>query len=164
MDSVFNVLFVCRENAARSQMAQALLHSLGRRRFVAHSAGTEPVAEIHPLALEAIRNAGLSPVGLYPKNVDSYTTGNVPRLDFIFTVCDDPRQCAMSRFGRAVIAHWPIPDPVPATGSHAERSAVFAETLKRLRRRVELFVELPLSGLDRLTMQQRLDAIGAESV
>lgn len=162
MNTMFNVLFVCRHNAARSQMGEALLHGLGRRRFQAHSAGTNPAAEIHPLALEAIRNAGLSPVGLYAKNLDSFMTGDAPRMDFVFTVCDEPLGDMLPRLGRAVTAHWPIPDPVPATGSHAARSAVFAETFKLLRRRVELFVELPLAGLDRLTMQRRLDEIGAE--
>lgn len=161
MNTAFNVLFVCRQNAARSQMAQALLYSLGRRRFQPYSAGTEPAAEIHPLTLETIRNAGLSTVGLYPKNVDSFLAASAPRMDFVFIVCDDQNDCSLPRLGRPMTAHWPIPDPVLVTGSHAERAAAFADALKLMRRRVELFVELPLTGLDRLTMQQRLDRIGS---
>lgn len=160
MDTTYNVLFVCRQNAARSQMAQALLHALGRRRFVANSAGIDPAAEIHPLTLETIRNAGLSTAGLHPKGLDGFASAEAPPLDFVFTVCDDLSDCVLPLLGRPVTAHWPIPDPVPARGSHAEKSAIFAETFKLMRRRIELFVELPLAGLDRLTMQRRLDQIG----
>lgn len=161
MTTTFNVLFVCRHNAARSQMAQVLLQVLGRRRFVAHSAGTEPVPDIHPLTLETIRNAGLPTQGLYPKGLDVFATDDAPRMDFVFTVCDELADCVLPILGRPVTAHWPIPDPVPARGSHAEKAAVFAEAFKLMRRRVELFVELPLAGLDRLTMQRQLDQIGA---
>lgn len=160
MATIYNVLFVCHQNAARSQMAQVLLDVLGRRRFLAQSAGTEPAAEIHPLTLETIRNAGLSTVGLYPKGLDFYAGAEAPRQDFVFTVCDDLSDCALLLLGRPVTAHRPIPDPVPVRGSHAEKAAAFAEAFKLMRRRVELFVELPLAGLDRLTMQRRLDQIG----
>ncbi len=160
MSTPFHVLFVCRQNAARSQMAQVLLTALGRRRFVAHSAGTEPAAEIHPLTLETIRNAGLPCAGLYPKGLGEFATAEAPRLDFVFTVCDELADCVLPILGRPVTAHWPIPDPVPVRGSHAEMAAAFADSLRLMRRRVELFVELPLAGLDRLTMQRHLDRIG----
>lgn len=161
MTQPFNVLFVCRQNAARSQMAQVLLTALGRRRFVAYSAGTEPAADIHPLTLETIRNAGFPTSGLYPKGLAEFATAESPRLDFVFTVCDELEGCVLPILGRPVTAHWPIPDPVPARGSHAEVAAVFADSFRLMRRRIELFVELPLAGLDRLTMQQHLDRIGA---
>lgn len=164
MDASYNVLFVCRHNAGRSQMAQVLLNSLGRRRFVAHSAGVEPAEEIHPLTLETIRNAGLSPQGLHPKGIDIFGNAASSRMDFVFTVCDDLPGDALKLLGRPVIAHWPIPDPVPGRGSHAAKAAAFAEAFKLMRRRVELFVELPIAGLDRLTMQSRLDRIGTELV
>lgn len=164
MDATYNVLFVCRHNAGRSQMAQVLLNSLGRRRFVAHSAGTEPAEELHPLTAETIRNAGLSLQGLHPKGIEVFANPAAPRMDFVFTVCDDLRGCVLPLMGRPVTAHWPIPDPMPGRGSHAEKSAAFAEAFKLMRRRVELFVELPIAGLDRLTMQSRLDRIGTEMV
>lgn len=161
MTTAFTVLFVCRQNAARSQMAQALLQTLGRRRFLALSAGTDPAADIHPLTLETIRNAGLPTTGLHPKGLGTFATVDAPRLDFVFTVCDELAGCALPILGRPVTAHWPIPDPAPARGSHAERATAFAEAFKMMRRRIELFVELPLTSLDRLSMQRHLDLIGA---
>ncbi|MCR6633189.1 MAG: arsenate reductase ArsC [Magnetospirillum sp.] len=164
MNPVFNVLFVCRQNAARSQMAQTLLQSLGKRRFQAHSAGSEPAAEVHPLTLETIRNAGLPTTGLHPKGLEIFATAEAPRMDFVFTVCDELSGCVLPILGRPVTAHWPIPDPLEARGSHAEKAAVFAEAFKMMRRRIELFVELPLAGLDRLTMQRHLDEIGLDKI
>lgn len=161
MTSVFTALFVCRQNAARSQMAQVLLQTLGRRRFNACSAGTEPSADLHPLTLETIRNAGLPTTGLFPKGLEVFATAEAPRPDFVFTVCDELAGCVLPILGRPVTAHWPIPDPATAQGSHAERAAVFADAFKMLRRRIELFVELPLTSLDRLSMQRHLDRIGA---
>lgn len=162
-DKLFNVLFVCRQNSARSQMAEALLNSMAKRRFRAHSAGLEPADEINPLTLETIRNAGLPTDGMHPKGLDSFARAEAPRMDFIFLVCEDVPPGAAALPGAPMVAEWPIPDPTLAEGTHAERSAVFAEAFKMIRRRVELFVELPVAGLDHLTLQRHVDRIGATS-
>jgi Protein-tyrosine-phosphatase len=160
-DRTFNVLFVCRQNSARSQMAEVLLNTLGRARFHAFSAGLAPAGELHPLARETIHNAGFTASGLRPKGLESFSSHDAARMDFVFTVCEDLTPWAETLPGRAMVAHWPIPDPTTVEGSHAEKSAAFAEAFKMIRRRVELFVELPVGGLDRLTLQRHVDEIGA---
>lgn len=160
-EKTFNVLFVCRQNSARSQMAEALLNAMAKRRFHAYSAGLEPAEAVHPLTLEAIRNAGLPVKDLHPKGLDAFTGPDAPRMDFVFMVCEDLNSCAAALPGHPMVAQWPIPDPTEAEGSHAERAAAFAEAFKMTRRRVELFVELPVIGLDHLTLQRHVDQIGA---
>lgn len=160
VEKPFHVLFICRQNSARSQMAQVLLSQLGRRRFVAYSAGTEPAAEVHPLTLETIRNAGLRADDLSPKGLELFTGPDAPALDFAFTVCDDGTVPALPLAGSPLIAEWPFPDPTVVPGSHAEQSAAFADTFRMIRRRVELFVELPVERLDRLALQAHVDHIG----
>ncbi|MBR9973591.1 arsenate reductase ArsC [Magnetospirillum sulfuroxidans] len=160
LDNPFNVLFICRHNTARSQMAEALLSSISRRRFIAYSAGIEPRAEIHPLTLETIRNAGLRTDGLTPKGTEMFRGPEAPALDFAFTLCDGNESCPSALAGAPMLAHWPFPDPLEAEGTHAEKAAVFAEVFRMIRRRLELFVELPMERLDRLTLQRHVDGIG----
>lgn len=160
-DKTFTVLFICHQNSARSQMAEALLNAMAKRRFHAYSAGLEPAREVHPLTLEAIRNAGLPVKDLCPKGLEAFTGAGAPRMDFVFMVCDDLASCATDLPGHPMVAQWPIPDPTVVEGSHAEKAAAFAETFKMIRRRVELFVELPVIGLDHLTLQRHMDEIGA---
>lgn len=159
-DKIFNVLFVCRQNTARSQMAEALLGRRGKRHFLAFSAGSEPARDMDPLTVETIRNAGLSTRELAVKGLDTFATAQTPRMDFVFTVCDELAGCPLPILGNPMIAHWPIPDPAIVTGSHAERAAAYAETFKMINRRIELFIELPMAGLDRLALQRKVDAIG----
>ena len=158
----FNVLFICRHNTARSQMAEALLTAISRRRFVAYSAGIEPAAEIHPLTLETIRNAGLRTEGLAAKGLEQFAAADAPPLDFVFTLNEEDEACPVSLAGASMRAHWPFPDPVRAEGSHAEQAVVFADVFRMIRRRLELFVELPVERLDRLALQSKVDGIGQE--
>lgn len=157
----FNVLFVCRQNSARSQMAEALLNALGKPRLRAFSAGLEPAAELHPLTLETIRTAGLAARDLRPKGLEAFAGPDTPRMDFVFLVCEEAEPDLSPLPGRPMVAHWPIPDPSLVHGSHAAMSAAFAEIFAMIRRRVELFVELPVTGLDHLTLQRHVDDIGA---
>lgn len=160
LDNPFNVLFICRHNTARSQMAEALLSSIGRRRFIAYSAGIAPAAQIHPLTLETIRNAGLRTDDLAPKGLEMFSGAEAPALDFVFSLCEGDEVCAPALRGAPMQAHWPFPDPLGADGTHAEKAAVFAEIFRMIRRRLELFVELPMERLDRLTLQRHVDGIG----
>lgn len=157
-DKVFNVLFICRHNDAVSLMAEALLTMLGKHHFMVYSAGTEPAEVINPLAMEAIRNAGLPTEGLQVKGLDCYA--DAPLMDFVFTVGDGMAAGPLPILGHPMAAHWPIIDPTKVTGSHAEQAAAFAESFKMICRRIELFVELPLSSLDRLALQRSVDEIG----
>lgn len=157
---IFNVLFVCNQNAARSQMAEVLLNTLGRRRFQAFSAGVEPTDAMDPLTLETIRNAGFSATGLTVKGLDAFTAAHTPHMDFIVTVCDELADWEPPLKGQSMTAHWPIPAPSLRKASHAERAAIYAEAFKMIRRRVELFVALPLASLDRLALQREVDEIG----
>lgn len=159
-DTPYTVLFVCRHNAARSQMAEALLGAVGRRRFQPFSAGFEPAADLHPLTLETIRNAGLRTDGLAPKPVGRFTAADAPPLDFAFTLCEEAEACSLPLPGTPMRAHWPFPDPLQGSGGHAEQAAGFADVFRMIRRRLELFVELPMERLDRLTLQHRVDGIG----
>ena len=141
-------------------MAQALLTALGGEHFVAYSAGIEPASELHPLTLEAIHNAGLRVDGLHPKNIDVFRAADAPQMDFVITVGDELSDHSLAALGWPTTSYWPIPDPVPAKGSHAERAAVFAGIFKMVRRPIELLVELPEAGLDRLSMQRHVNGIG----
>jgi arsenate reductase (thioredoxin) len=160
-DKSFNVLFICRQNSARSQMAETLLNFLGKPRLRAFSAGLEPAGELHPLTLETIRNSGLSARDLRPKGLEAFAGPEAPRMDFVFLICEEADPDLSALPGHPMVAHWPIPDPNEVQGSHAEMSAAFAETFAMIRRRVELFVELPVTGLDHLTLQQHVNNIGA---
>lgn len=162
LERPYNVLFICRHNTARSQMAQALLNAVARRRFVAWSAGTEPAQDIHPLTLETIRNAGLRTDDLAPKGIELFMGDDAPVLDFAFTMCEGAEQCPTALTGQPVRAHWPFPDPLTAQGSHVEQAAEFADIFRMIRRRIELFVELPVERLDRLTLQRHVDGIGIQ--
>lgn len=163
LDRPYNVLFICRHNTARSQMAEALLRSVSKRRFIAYSAGTEPATSIHPLTLETVRNAGLPIDDLAPKGVELFCGADAPPLDFAFTMCDDMEQCPAALTGGPLRAHWPFPDPLQASGTHAQQAAVFAEVFRMIRRRVELFVELPVERLGRLALQRHMDGIGQDA-
>ncbi|MBC7953439.1 MAG: arsenate reductase ArsC [Rhodospirillaceae bacterium] len=159
-DKIFNVLFVCNQNAGRSQMAEVLLNTVGKHRFRAFSAGIEPAAAIDPLTLETIRKGGFSTNGLTVKGLDAFVAADTPHMDFVVTVSEELADFMVPLKGHVMGAHWPIPGPAPLRASQAEKAAAFAEAFKMIRRRVELFVELPMSSLDRLTLQRKVDEIG----
>jgi protein-tyrosine-phosphatase len=163
-DTDFDVLFICSGNSARSIFAEALLRDLGRGKFQAFSAGTRPNSTLNPFALEVLERNGHDTAGLRSKHLSEFQVPGAPVMDFVFTVCDTAaaEECPPWP-GQPITGHWGLPDPVKAQGTDAERALVFAQTYGVLRRRIAAFVELPFESLGRMSLQARVDAIGAET-
>ena len=161
-DRVFNVLFLCTANSARSILAECILRRLGGKAFNAHSAGSQPKGQIHPFALDLLENENHVIDDLRSKSWDEFASDGATPLDFVFTVCDNAagEVCPVWP-GQPMTAHWGVPDPAAAEGSEAERRLAFADTMRMLTQRISIFVNLPISSLDRLTLQKRLDEIGS---
>lgn len=159
---VFNVLFLCTGNSARSILAEAILQRLGQGRFVAFSAGSHPKGEVHPYALDLLQKFNHPVAALRSKSWDEFAVPGAPELDFVFTVCDNAagEVCPLWP-GQPMTAHWGIPDPAAVEGSEAERRAAFADAYGRMHNRLAIFTSLPLASLDRLTLQKRLTDIGS---
>jgi arsenate reductase len=160
---VFNVLFICSGNSARSIFAEAILSTLGQGKFAAYSAGTRPNSELNPYALEVLKRNGHDTSGLRAKNLDAFRQPGAPKLDFVFTVCDTAahEECA-PWLGQPMTAHWGMPDPVKAEGTPSEKALAFARTYSELNRRISAFVALPFDKLQRVALQHRLDDLGHE--
>ena len=157
-DRVFNVLFLCTGNSARSLLAEALLRDLGQGRFRAFSAGTHPRAQPHPLTLDLLKRNDHDITGLHAKSVAEFRQPDAPALDFVFTVCDSAAAEDCPPWpGQPISAHWGLPDPARAGGSEAERALAFARTYAALHRRITAFVALPLATLDRMALQDGVD-------
>ena len=158
---VYNVLFLCTGNSARSILAEAVLTKLGAGRFRAFSAGSHPTGAIHPLALAALAEHDLASAGLRSKSWDELAVPGAAPLDFVFTVCDDAAGEACPVWpGQPMTAHWGMSDPAAFTGPETEQRWLFRRTLRELERRIEIFVSLSIASLDRLALKRRLDAIG----
>jgi arsenate reductase len=156
-----NVLFLCTGNSARSIMAEAILNRLGRGKFKAFSAGSQPAGHVHPLALQMLGNAHYDVSGLRSKPWDEFATPDAPKLDFVFTLCDNAANEVCPIWpGQPITAHWGLPDPAKAVGTDAERALVFGDTMRMLNQRIGIFVNLPLDTLSRLSLQKQLDEIG----
>ena len=156
-----NVLFLCTGNSARSIMAECVLNRLGGGKFKAFSAGSQPAGKVNPFALQVLRMAHYDTSGLRSKPWDEFATPDAPKLDFVFTVCDNAAQEVCPIWpGQPMTAHWGLPDPARAEGSDAERQLVFADTLRMLSNRIGVFVALPLDKLSKLSLQKQLDEIG----
>jgi arsenate reductase (thioredoxin) len=153
---VYNVLFLCTGNSARSIIAEALINHLGKGRFKGYSAGSFPRGQVHPLALELIEKAGLSTRGLRSKNWDEFARPGAPEMDFVFTVCDQAagEVCPVWP-GNPVTAHWGVPDPAAVEGSEGEKRRAFRDAFQRLETRIKLFVALPIEKLDRMALAHR---------
>ena len=159
-DRVFNVLFICVGNSARSIVAEALLTEIGSGKFTAFSAGTKPYSEMNPFALEVLESNGHDVSVLRAKNVGEFQGADAPPLDFVFTLCDAAANEECPPWpGQPITAHWGMPDPVKATGTEAEKALAFKITYGVLRRRLSAFVALPIGTLDRISLQRRLDDI-----
>lgn len=157
----YNVLFLCTGNSARSILAEAILNRLGAGRFEAHSAGSFPKGAVHPLALDLLQRENHPTATLRSKSWDEFATADAPPLDFVFTVCDQAAGEACPVWpGQPMTAHWGLPDPAAVDGTPAEQGLAFADTYRRLERRIGAFVNLPLASLDRMALQRRLVAIG----
>jgi protein-tyrosine-phosphatase len=160
-NKVFNVLFICTGNSARSIMAEAVLNRAGQGRFQAFSAGSEPKGHIHPYALDLLQRLHYDVGGLRSKSWLEFSGPTAPKLDFAFTLCDTAaaETCPVWP-GQPMTAHWGLPDPAAATGTEAQIRLAFADALRMLTNRINIFVSLPMKSLDLLTLQKQLDAIG----
>jgi protein-tyrosine-phosphatase len=158
---VYNVLYLCTGNSARSIMAEAILSRLGAGKFRAFSAGSFPSGQVNPHALRLLQRFNYKTDGFRSKSWDEFAKPNAPQLDFVFTVCDNAagEVCPIWP-GQPVTAHWGVPDPAAVEGSEAEIAAAFADAYGRLNNRIAIFTALPFEGLDRLSLQKRLDDIG----
>ena len=157
----FNVLFICTGNSARSIMAEAALNRAGQGRFRAFSAGSRPKGHIHPYAIELLQRLHFDVRGLRSKSWTEFTGPDGPKLDFAFTLCDDAAAEACPVWpGQPMTAHWGMPDPAAKTGTEAEMRYAFADTMRMLSNRINIFVSLPMKSLSALSLQKQLDAIG----
>ncbi|WP_448191667.1 arsenate reductase ArsC [Azospirillum sp. sgz301742] len=160
-DPVYNVLFLCTHNSARSVMAEYLLNREGRGRFRAFSAGSQPSGRINPYVRDLLERLGFPTADLRSKTWDAFATPDAPRMDFVFTVCDNAagEVCPIWP-GQPVTAHWGFPDPSSATGTDAEKAAFTTDVFRQIERRIQAFASLPITSLDRLALKRTLDAMG----
>lgn len=162
-DKVYNVLFLCTRNSARSIIAEAILKRLGMARFKAYSAGSQPKGEVHPFALQLLKGLNYDTSFARSKPWDEFAAPDAPQMDFVFTVCDSAAAEVCPAWpGQPMSAHWGVSDPAAAEGSEAERHFAFAETYRMLNNRISIFVSLPMTSLDKLSLQRRLDEIGRD--
>jgi protein-tyrosine-phosphatase len=160
-DGPLNVLFLCTGNSARSIIAEAIMNREGRGRFRAYSAGSHPKGEVNPNTIRLLEGLHYRTDELRSKSWDEFERPGAPKLDFVFTVCDDAAEEVCPIWpGQPMTAHWGMPDPATAPGSPAEIALAFADTYRMMSHRLELFMSLPMSSLDRLSVQRRLDEIG----
>jgi protein-tyrosine-phosphatase len=160
-DRPYNVLFLCTHNSARSIIAECVMNRLAAGKFKAYSAGSQPSGKVHPFALELLQRLNYDTSALRSKSWEEFTAPDAPELDFVFTVCDNAANEVCPVWpGQPITAHWGLPDPSCAEGNEAERRFAFADTHRMLTQRISIFMNLPVSSLDRLALKQRLDEIG----
>ena len=163
-DKIYNVLFLCTGNSARSILAECILNREGLGRFKGFSAGSLPKGEVHPFALELLKNQNYPTAELRSKNWEEFAAEGAPVMDFVFTVCDSAAQEVCPVWpGQPMSAHWGLPDPAAAEGTEAERHVAFNDAFRMLFNRISIFVNLPLSSLDKLSLQSRLEEIGSKA-
>ncbi len=159
----FNVLFLCTGNSARSIIAEACLKREGQGRFTAFSAGSHPKGEVHPHAIELLKRLNHDTSGFRSKSWEEFAVPGAPKMDFVFTVCDQAAAEACPVWpGQPMTAHWGVPDPAAVEGSEPEKALAFADTYRMLNNRISIFVNLPIASLDKLALQKRLTDIGTE--
>jgi len=160
---MYNVLFLCTGNSARSIMAEAILNHKGKPHFTAYSAGSHPSGAVRREALAQLERADISTEGLQSKSWDEFAKPGAPKMDFVFTVCDNAAREACPFWpGQPMTAHWGIPDPASVAGSPEQIERAFRDAFMLLDRRISLFLSLPLSTLDRLAIQRAIDGIGRQ--
>ena len=161
MTDHYNVLFLCTGNSARSIMAEAILNQKGKGKFTAYSAGSRPTGQPRPEALRQIESAGMATAGLRSKSWDEFASSGAPRLDFVFTVCDNAAREECPYWpGQPMTAHWGIPDPAAVKGTPDEIARAFRDAFVVLDRRIGLFLSLPLNTLDQLAIKREVENIG----
>jgi arsenate reductase len=162
-DRVYNVLFLCTGNSARSILAEAILNRDGQGRFKAFSAGSQPKGEVHPQALALLTKLNHDTGFARSKNWEEFAQPGAPVMDFVFTVCDNAAGEACPVWpGQPMTAHWGVPDPAAVEGPAREVALAFADTYRMLANRISIFTALPLASLDRMTLQSRLGEIGRD--
>jgi arsenate reductase (thioredoxin) len=160
-DKPFIVLFLCTGNSARSIMAEAILNKIGRGKFRAFSAGSQPKGRVNSNAIQLLKSLNYETSHLRPKSWAEFAKPDAPRLDFVFTVCDNAagEMCPVWP-GQPMTAHWGVPDPAEAKGTEAEIGLAFKDAYRMLSRRIDIFTALPIRSLDKLSLQQKLHEIG----
>jgi protein-tyrosine-phosphatase len=160
-DSLFNVLFLCTGNSARSILAESILKKDGAGRFNAYSAGSHPKGTVNPFALKVLKSFDYPSDGFSSKAWDVFATPDAPKMDFVFTVCDDAAGEACPIWpGQPMTAHWGIEDPAKVEGTNLEKERAFVQAFKYLKNRISIFVNLPIASLDHLTLGKKLREIG----
>jgi len=164
MHGRYNVLFLCTGNSARSIMAEAILNFRGRPNFIAYSAGSHPTGLVNPYALRQLEQSHLPTLGYRSKNWDEFSGANAPKIDFVFTVCDNAANEVCPVWpGQPMTAHWGIPDPAATGGTEDQIQKAFRDAFVALDRRIGLFLALPLQSLDKLAIETAVRKIGVES-
>ena len=160
-DRVYNVLFLCTGNSARSVLGEAIMNALPGGKFRAYSAGSQPKGQVNPLTLHTLREMGLPTEGYRSKSWDEFAASDAPKLDFVFTVCDDAAGETCPYWpGQPMTAHWGVADPAAVEGTELEKINAFRDAANYLRRRIEVFAALPLATIDRMSLQSKLKGIG----
>jgi arsenate reductase (thioredoxin) len=162
-DKVYNVLFICTGNSARSIIAEGLMNHHGRGQFRAFSAGSHPTGVVNPLALEQLAQLRLPTDGFRSKNWDEFARADSPPLDFVFTVCDRAAgEVCPAWPGQPISAHWGLPDPAAVEGAEDVKRRAFNDAAVTLGRRIQLMLSLPLASLDAMSLQHQLRQIGQQ--
>ena len=163
MPTHYNVLFLCTGNSARSIMAEAIMNQKGRPNFTAYSAGSHPSGAVRPEAIAQIESARLPTDGLRSKSWDEFAKPDAPKLDFVFTVCDNAAKEVCPFWpGQPMTAHWGVPDPAAVRGTIEEIKRAYREAFVTLERRISLFLCLPLAAIDELAIKQEIEKIGRQ--
>jgi arsenate reductase len=163
MQGRYNVLFLCTGNSARSIMGEAILNRKGMPNFTAYSAGSHPAGRVHPLALKQLEMAHLPTEGLRSKNWSEFAKPGAPRMNFVFTVCDNAAKEVCPVWpGQPMTAHWGVPDPAAVEGTPEEIARAFREAFVILDRRISLFLSLPMASLDKLAIKKKIQEIGEQ--
>jgi arsenate reductase len=158
---IYNVLFICTGNSARSILAEGILNSIGKGRFRAYSAGSHPKRAVHPLALKELERLRIPTDGFHSKSWEEFAKPGAPEMDFVFTVCDQAAGETCPHWpGQPMTAHWGMPDPAAVQGSDEVRAQAFRDAGVTMKRRLELMLALPLQSLDQLSIQREVKDIG----
>lgn len=159
-----NVLFLCTHNSSRSIIAEAVMNRLGAGKFKGYSAGSQPSGRVHPYAFDLLQKLNYDTTAARSKSWEEFTAPEAPRLDFVFTVCDNAANETCPVWpGQPISGHWGLPDPSAFESSEVKQRLAFADTHRMLYQRISIFVNLPLSSLDKLSLQRRLDDIGRDN-
>ncbi len=160
-ERVFNVLFLCTHNSARSVLAEAILNHEGRGKFRGFSAGSHPKGQPNPYAIALLKRLGHDVSGLRSKSWDEFAAEGAPRMDFVFTVCDDAANEVCPVWpGQPMTAHWGLADPSLVEGTEVQKNLAFSDTYRLLSNRIGIFVSLPVTSLERVALKRKLDEIG----